>query len=115
MSDPAHPRPSWAGGIEPHASTAMRRGERQAYGLNGIGLGATVFALCVPQLWPRGPWYLWYGLLWVGIALIGIGIIVILSVRLSRRQWIYAFLSVLIISLGTGAWYYECLPDQTPL
>jgi hypothetical protein len=93
----------------------MRREERQAYGLNGVGLGATVVALCVPQLWPHGPWYLWQGILWVGIVLIALGIVILLCIHLSLKKWVYGLFDVLFLSIGSGAWYYKNLSDHTPL
>ena len=93
----------------------MTREERQAYGLNGVGLGATVVALCVPQLWPHVPWYIWEVILWVGLGSIVAGVTTLLSLHLSRRQWAYGISGVLLLSIASGGWYYKNLPDKTPL
>jgi hypothetical protein len=93
----------------------MTRGDWQAYGLNGVGLGATAVALCVPQLWPHVPWYLWQVILWVGIGSILVGVTTLLSLHLSRRQWTYVFFVVLLLAIASGGWYYKNLPVKTPL
>lgn len=93
----------------------MTRGERQAYGLNGVGLGATVVALCVPQLWPHVPWYLWQVILWVGLGSIVVGVTILLSLHLSRRQWACGIFGVLLFGIASAGWYYKNLPDKTPL
>jgi hypothetical protein len=93
----------------------MTKGDRQAYGLSGVGLGATAVALVVPQLWPHVPWYLWQAILWVGLVLIGVAVTTLLSLHLSRRQWAYCIFGVLLLAIASAAWYCETLPDTTPL
>jgi len=93
----------------------MTRGERQAYGLNGVGLGATAVALCIPQLWPHGPWYLWLVIFWVGLGSILVGLTILLSLHLSRRQWAYGIFGVLLLAIASAGWYYIKLPNTAPL
>jgi hypothetical protein len=93
----------------------MTRVELQAYCLNGVGLGATAVALCVPQLWPHVPWYLWQVILWVGIGSILVSVTTLLSLHLSGRQWTCVLFVVLVIAIATGGWYYKNLPDKIPL
>jgi hypothetical protein len=93
----------------------MTRVELQAYCLNGVGLGATAVALCVPQLWPHVPWYLWQVILWVGIGSILVSVTTLLSLHLSGRQWACVSFCVLLLAIASGGWYYKYLPDKTPL
>ena len=93
----------------------MTRAELQAYCLAGVGFGATAVALCVPQLWPHVPWYLWQVILWAGIGSILMSVIALLSLHLSRRQWACLISVVVILAIASGGWYYKTLPDKTPL